>query len=337
MFTIAFQKMGILLEIKNVLISEPFGWKIEIGWNLLLLFFALLAGLCYGYFLLKKQGGKKIDFFDYILSSLFAGLVGARLGYIIFSGGHSGIHSFLDVLNPFSEGLSLSCGLVAAFFAGFLCCRVKKLSVLPFFDATVLALCPSLLLGYFSDFFSGGGIGTFSAGLLWGVTIDGRGPFHPLFLYHILFSAVSFLLLFLYHKIFQKRDGETFSLAIVLFFAAKAVTINFETDVFFFFGLNLPFILSLIAAAFGLILFFLIRFGFLAAFREKKEEKKQKKQPAYQNIYKPLLDDIPQTYIADQKTIADSLRFSETKELLTDNQKTEKKLDSEDEKDGTDH
>ncbi len=63
------------MEIKNVLISEPFGWKIEIGWNLLLLLLALLTGLCYGYFLLKKQGGKKIDFFDYVFSYMFSVLV----------------------------------------------------------------------------------------------------------------------------------------------------------------------------------------------------------------------------------------------------------------------
>ena len=69
----------------------------------------------------------------------------------------------------------------------------------------------------------------------------------------------------------------------------------------------------------------------------KITKKKQKKQPAYQNIYKPLLADIPQAYIADQKTIADSLRSSEKVEPLSDNQKIEKKLDSEDEKDGTDH
>lgn len=306
MFDVAFKKIGFEMQIRNIFCSRPFGWNIELGWNAVLFFAAIFLSLIVAYFLLKKDCLKKVDFPDFALSCLFAGLFGARLFYLLFSGG-SGVDSLLGFFNPTVGGLSLFGGIVFGAVSGCVCCKIKKLPGLRFLDVSFLSLFLGMIFGHFSEFLAGGGIGTFNAGLLWGITVDLRGPFHPLFLYWMLASALGFVLLLVYLKFFRRGDGEVFSLAIMILGIVRAVTVNFETKPLFWFGINVSFILAVIVAVVGFLVFLLLRFGFIGAFRENRAEKAEKHEETYQDIYKPLLETIPQTYVADQETLNESL------------------------------
>lgn len=339
MFTFEFKKLGIpKTDLNNVLLSEPFGWNIEIGWSMILFLFAVIIGLLFAYFHLRKDCKKKVDFPDYALSCLFSGLIGSRLAYILFSGGGSDIRSLLDFFNPLVGGLSYGGGIFVALIAGFICCRIKKLDALRFFDVSAVALFLSSIFGYVSDFLNGGGIGRFSSGLLWGITVNGKGPFHPLFLYHFLAAGFGFILLFIYEKFFRTHSGETFAFAAVIYGVANAVIVNYENEPLFWLGINIPFSLSLLTAISGLVLFLLLKFGFISAFQEKKAEKIEEKQTQYHEIYKPLLEGTPQNYIADKETIEESLLSAGEKNALAESKEIENTNEnSEENENGSDH
>ena len=174
----------------------------------------------------------KEKLFYCVVISLCAGIVGARLFYVLefpalFKQG------LLNVINPQAGGLSLLGGLFVAPIAGLLACRFFKVSFVTFFDYAALYV-PIF------DFF--GRIGCFFGGCCYGVPtkfffsvmyLDGAvsAPLNVDLLPIQLFTALLFFCLFIFMYVFRtfflKYPG-----SLTFLYFSGAGFIRFFTDFF---------------------------------------------------------------------------------------------------------
>jgi phosphatidylglycerol:prolipoprotein diacylglycerol transferase len=181
----------------------------------------------------KRSGEKAENLLDLSLWVLIAGLIGARVFFLLFYMDWTGkSRSFFSVLNEFFKfrqgGLVFYGGLLLAIPVGILFLRVKKLNLWKFADIAA----PSVPLGI-----AFARIGCYLNGCCWGKPCSVEFPFHVAFpkgsfaadfygradlpLYPTQFiSSIAALLIFLALSIFyyrRKYDGQVFWLFVGIY------------------------------------------------------------------------------------------------------------------------
>ncbi len=142
---------------------------------------------------------KSDDILDVVIFAVPAGIIGARLYYVLFRWEwYAGdIHKILDIR---AGGLAIHGGLILAFLTAYIVCRYKKISFLDGIDTVVPGIALAQAIGRWGNFFNGEAHGG-ETDLPWAVIIDGTG-YHPTFLYE---SIWCFLLFFILWKIDNNR------------------------------------------------------------------------------------------------------------------------------------
>ena len=188
---ISFPRLGINLNIDPVAFTV--GSK-EIYWYALIILSGFLAGLLFVCSTCEKRGVKKDDVWDIALYGLVAGIIGARIYYVIFS--LDEMDSFWDIFKIWNGGLAIYGGLIGAFASTYAFCRIKKFRVLQVFDVCVPGLFIGQAIGRFGNFVNAEVFGK-ETSLPWGMSIDGGTAVHPLFLYESLWNILGLILLIL--------------------------------------------------------------------------------------------------------------------------------------------
>jgi len=170
-----------ILQIGNFHINI-FGIMIALG---------VLIGLWFALRQAKEKGLSSDAIYDIVIIAVFAGIVGARVGYILFYNPQYYFANPLDIFKIYEGGMSIHGGLLGGFLAGFLYVKKKGL---PFWKmADVLA--PSIVLGQ-----AIGRIGcdVFGKAMLndwwWGVSIKGQ-LLHPAQVYEFMLDYLLFFFL----------------------------------------------------------------------------------------------------------------------------------------------
>ncbi len=114
---------------------------LEIRWYGIIIAFAMIAGFTLACRRAKKVGISVDSMLDYGIYTIIFGVIGARLYYVIFSGGS--YHSFYDVIAIWNGGLAIYGGLIAGIITVFTVCRIKKQS----FPAMLDIIAPCAMLG----------------------------------------------------------------------------------------------------------------------------------------------------------------------------------------------
>lgn len=192
MNTISFPSLNIAMNIDPVAFS--IGPK-EIYWYAIIILSGFMLGFAFVYFTCEKRGLKKDNVWDIALIGLISGIVGARLYYVLFS--LDEIDSFLDVFKVWNGGLAIYGGIIGAFVSSFIYCRIKKLSVPNTFDICVGGLFIGQAIGRFGNFVNAEVFGK-ETSLPWGMSINGKPPVHPLFLYESLWNITGLILLVIF-------------------------------------------------------------------------------------------------------------------------------------------
>lgn len=204
---ISFAKLGINLNISRV--AFTIGSK-EIYWYALIILLGFFAGLSLALVGCEKRGLKKDHIWDIGLIGIIAGIIGARIYYILFD-----LDSFkgdwLSIFRIWEGGLAIYGGVIAAVLSTFIYCRVKKLNVLNTFDVCCVGLLLGQAIGRWGNFMNCEVYGRFTNSLF-GMSIDGRPPVHPLFLYESLWSLAGVILILLF------RDKKTKNGQVICFY-----------------------------------------------------------------------------------------------------------------------
>lgn len=224
---ISFPNLGIYL--KNVGKSiDLFG--IEIAYYGIIIVTAILLGFWIAAREAKRTGQNPENYLDMGIIGVIAGIVGARLYYVIFSWDMYK-DNLLDIFNLREGGLAIYGGVIAAVISVLVLAKVKHLSAPQIFDTIAMALLNGQMLGRWGNFFNREAFGGYTDSLFAmrlpldavrssDVTeqmrrhierIDGVSyiQVHPTFLYESLWCMVLLIILFAYRK-HKKYEGELF-------------------------------------------------------------------------------------------------------------------------------
>ena len=224
---ISFPNLGIYL--KNVGKSiDLFG--IEIAYYGIIIGTAILLGFWIAAREAKRTGQNPENYLDMGIIGVIAGIVGARLYYVIFSWDMYK-DNLLDIFNLREGGLAIYGGVIAAVISVLVLAKVKHLSAPQIFDTIAMALLNGQMLGRWGNFFNREAFGGYTDSLFAmrlpldavrssDVTeqmrrhierIDGASyiQVHPTFLYESLWCMVLLIILFAYRK-HKKYEGELF-------------------------------------------------------------------------------------------------------------------------------
>ena len=224
---ISFPNLGIYL--KNVGKSiDLFG--IEIAYYGIIIGTAILLGFWIAAREAKRTGQNPENYLDMGIIGVIAGIVGARLYYVIFSWDMYK-DNLLDIFNLREGGLAIYGGVIAAVISVLVLAIVKHLSAPQIFDTIAMALLNGQMLGRWGNFFNREAFGGYTDSLFAmrlpldavrssDVTeqmrrhierIDGVSyiQVHPTFLYESLWCMVLLIILFAYRK-HKKYEGELF-------------------------------------------------------------------------------------------------------------------------------
>ncbi len=160
---------------------------------------------------------------DVVLVSAPAAIIGARLYYVLFDADLK----FKDFFNIRQGGLAIYGGIIFAFAAAYIMCRVRKLNPFALADVAALGFLIGQGIGRWGNFVNQEAFGS-KTGSSWfgmiseqvirderissGTLLTMSDRVHPCFLYESLWCIIGFVLLHIFSKKFRKCNGQVFSL-----------------------------------------------------------------------------------------------------------------------------
>ena len=256
-YDIAFPNLGISFEHvgKNI---DIFGFTI--AYYGIIIGAAILLGFLIATMEAKRTGQNPEDYMDMGIIGVIAGIVGARLYYVIFSWDMYK-DNLLHIFNLREGGLAIYGGVIGAVVAVFALARWKKLSPFLILDTVAMPILNGQMLGRWGNFFNREAFGEYTDGLFamrlpvdavrsgditermreYMETIGGVEYIQvsPTFLYESVWCAVLLIILILYRK-HKKYEGELFLLYIFGYALGRVWIEGLRTDQLLIPGIGFP-------------------------------------------------------------------------------------------------
>ncbi len=281
MYNVSFPTLGIELEVSRIAFSIG---NINIYWYGICIVIGILIGLLYFNFKAKSFGIDPDRGLDVIIISGIAGVIGARVYYVIFS--PTPFDSFIEMIDIRNGGLAIYGAIIGAFVVALLACRLRKVPLLPMFDIAVVGFAIGQACGRWGNFFNQEAFGTNTDSVFGmisegttrylsgvqetlaasGITVDPYAPVHPTFLYESVWCLLCFIGLVLYAK-HRKFNGEMFLLYLFLYSLERAFIEGLRTDSLMILNARVSQILAIAICV--VTLFLLIRFYTNAKLRNR--------------------------------------------------------------------
>lgn len=183
--------------------------SISIKWYAIFICLGLLLAFIYCERKISFFGLNSDDFLDLVLIGVPAGLIGARVGYILMD--LESFDSFKDMISIWNGGLSIYGGVIAALLAVGIACKIKKINILGVFDVAAVGIMIGQIVGRWGNFFNIEVYGV-QTNLPWrmGIGYESISEYvHPLFLYESLWNLIGFVLILAFLDQ-RKFKGEVF-------------------------------------------------------------------------------------------------------------------------------
>lgn len=194
---------GLNLEINRVAFQIG---DFKIYWYGVLIMLGVVLAFIYALLNSKRFGIDNNRMLDVVIVSLPVALICARLYFCIFYG------NITEFFNIRSGGLAIYGGIIGAFLAGIVMCKIRKVDVLSMFDLASLGFLIGQAIGRWGNFFNQEAFGSEITWSTWfGMSSENTGGklVHPCFLYESLWCILGFILLHILSK-HRKFKGEIF-------------------------------------------------------------------------------------------------------------------------------
>ena len=201
-------------------VAFTIGDSFTVMWYGVMIAIGMIMAIAYASYRCKQQGIKVDDLMDIAIYTIFFGVIGARLYYVLFSSNQ--FETFWDIINLRTGGLAIYGGIIAGAITIAVVCFVKKLSWRKLFDCAGPGVMIAQAMGRWGNFFNGeayGGIvseghplyflrmGLQSNNTYYDFKTTGMVYVHPTFLYESLWNIIGFVLINVFYKK-KKFDGE---------------------------------------------------------------------------------------------------------------------------------
>ena len=233
---------------------DPIAFEIlgvEVRWYGILIALGMLIAVLISCRRSSRHGMSEDDVLDIALWMLPAGVIGARIYYVIFNLGY--YHSLGDMLNIRAGGLAIHGGLIFGFIAVLLVCRHKGISALNAADLAIPSVALAQAIGRWGNFFNGEAHGG-PTDLPWGIIVDGV-KVHPTFLYESIWCVLLFIALSWFDKNKRTAPGQTFALYMIFYSLERFFVEALRTDSLMIGPFKQAQVISVCAAAAGIFLY----------------------------------------------------------------------------------
>lgn len=226
---VSFPGLGLEFTVDNVCFSVG---GFDIYWYAVIICSGMLLALVYAYFNYKRFDIDLDSLIDVVLISIFCGILGARLYYVLFN--LDRYHSLGDILNIRDGGLGIYGGIICAFLAAYITCRIKKIDFFSIADLAGMGFLIGQGIGRWGNFVNQEAFGC-ATDLPWGMLsantrIVADGPVHPCFLYESLWCLIGFYFLFILSKRWYVFRGQYFLLYILWYGIGRFWIEGLRTD-----------------------------------------------------------------------------------------------------------
>ena len=259
---ISFPNLGLEFSVNTVAFSIG---NFNVYWYGIIIAAGFLLALVYASFSCKKMNIDINRLFDVVIVGLIAGVIFARLFYVVFYPGDKYWKNPLEIFQIHDGGLAIYGGIIGAVVFGSLMAKLRKLKVTAVLDIAALGFLIGQCVGRWGNFINQEAFGS-TTELPWGMHSENTaavvdGNVHPCFLYESLLCLLGFVLLHFFTRRFRRYDGQTFLLYIVWYGACRFFIEGLRTDSLIIPGTGLR-VSQVIAAACvvaGIILLVLFR------------------------------------------------------------------------------
>lgn len=216
--SVSFPGLGIG-EMSISSIAFTLGESFTVMWYGVVIALGMLMAIVYASWRCKQQGIKVDDLMDIAIYTIFFGVIGARLYYVVFS--PSQFKTLLDVINIRTGGLAIYGGIIFGAATIVVVCLIKKISWRKLYDCAAPAVMIAQAMGRWGNFFNGeayGGLVEEGSPLYFlRMGLSSRNTYsdfgsgmwyvHPTFLYESLWNVLGFIIINILFKK-KKFDGE---------------------------------------------------------------------------------------------------------------------------------
>ncbi|MEF9970988.1 MAG: prolipoprotein diacylglyceryl transferase [Oscillospiraceae bacterium] len=195
---------------------------------------------------------------DVLIFALPAGIIGARLYYVIFN---FSIYKndLLSIFKIWEGGLAIYGGIIGAVIAAAIYCRIKKIPLGAILDLGSFGLLIGQTVGRWGNFINREAFGAETEIFCRMGLTDAAGKtiyVHPTFLYESVWNLLGLLLLHLFSKAGKRRyDGQLFAMYVAWYGLGRVFIEGLRTDSLYLFntGLRVSQLLAGLSVAVALI------------------------------------------------------------------------------------
>ncbi|MEN1759535.1 prolipoprotein diacylglyceryl transferase [Anoxynatronum sibiricum] len=222
---------------------------IEVAWYGMLIAMGMLLGVLLAVRRTKAIGVQEDIMYDIALWSIPAGVIGARIYYVIFNWAYYS-QDLIRILQFRQGGLAIHGGIIAGFVTGYFLCLKHGVSFPAMADVTAPSMILGQAIGRWGNYFNQEAYGR-PTELPWAIIIDGVGV-HPTFLYESIwnFLVMGWLLFYTDRK---KVDGEVFLHYLILYSVGRFFIEGLRTDSLMIGPLRTAQVVSLLMIIVGLV------------------------------------------------------------------------------------
>ena len=193
---ISFPGLGLDFNIDPVAVRLPvFG---GVYWYGIIIGIGIVLAVLYCSHVAKRENEKPDTIVELLLWALPISIICARTYYVAFEW-ESYRNNPIDVFIIWEGGIAIYGAIIGAVITAFIYFRAKKLNVLKLFDICCMGLMIGQIVGRWGNFVNAEAYGGF-CDYIWGMSIDGKAPVHPTFLYESLWNLLGFIIISRLHK-----------------------------------------------------------------------------------------------------------------------------------------
>ena len=230
----------------------------------------MATGMILGTYLALKEaervGISEDDVLNLAIFAIPAGVLGARLYYVIFNWGYYSQNPS-QILNFRGGGMAIHGALIGGILAGLIYTKIKKINFFKMADIALLGMPLAQAIGRWGNYINGEAHGG-PTNLPWGIMVGGV-KVHPTFLYESIWDFGIFIFLWMFRKK-KKYEGQVAVYYIILYSLGRFFIEGLRTDSLMIGPLRMAQVISLVGVVGGIIAHIYL----LKKNNNKKEESK---------------------------------------------------------------
>lgn len=222
---------------------------IDVMWYGILMATGMILGTYLALKEAKRVGISEDDVLNLAIFAIPAGVLGARLYYVIFNWGFYSQNPS-QILNFRGGGMAIHGALIGGILAGLIYTKIKKINFLKMADIALIGMPLAQAIGRWGNYINGEAHGG-PTNLPWGIMVDGV-KVHPTFLYESIWDFGIFIFLWIFRKK-KKYEGQVAIYYIILYSLGRFFIEGLRTDSLMIGPLRMAQVISLVGVVGGII------------------------------------------------------------------------------------